>query len=88
MVRQSGLSMKERLLLFHRRFPSTRISLKRLRAIYKEAGVKIKKIKWRGVSKASDPPDIPGLRDAFRERVTGLESQGYELIYCDETWVS
>ena len=39
-----GLSLEERLVMFHRQYPEKKITIYRLRKAYREAGIKLKKI--------------------------------------------
>ena len=55
MTEWAGRTMKERVVLFHRRFPNKRISLTALYRLYKANGVKRKAVK---VNKTTPPPKV------------------------------
>jgi hypothetical protein len=42
---QTGLTLEERCVFFHRQFPELRISRSTLRTIYREVGIKKKKVR-------------------------------------------
>ena len=84
MTEWAGRTMKERVVLFHRRFPNKRISLTALYRLYKANGVKRKAVK---VNKTTPPPKVHNYeeqRAAVEKKVDEARAAGMPVVYLDE----
>ena len=84
----SGYTMKERTVLFHRKYPHKKIAVTSLRRLYLKHGVRRKIVRQEKVMSEA-------ARRAFRAKCNDLlanlnlaERQGRSIVYCDETLFS
>ena len=80
----SGLSLNERCVLFHRRFPEVKISRYYLRLAYQQAGIKKKAIR---IKKQVSPQHQAKIHEEAAEALNGLEAarnEGERIVYLDE----
>lgn len=80
----AGFTMKERVILFHRRFMNKKIAITSLRRLYQNNKVKRKKIRQHKGVPQKTLEDFPFNRQRILEQLAEAERLGQEVIYQDE----
>ena len=70
--------------MFHRKFPDKKLTIYRLRKVYREHGIKRKKIRNTKVITESQKKKIYGEAVEARDRLQELEAEGYRILFVDE----
>ena len=80
----AGLSLNERVVRFHRRFPDKRITWYRLRKVYYQHGIKKKKIVRTKIIQKDLAEKIRKEAIHAKSQLREMIEQGYLIIYVDE----
>ena len=83
-MKWAGLTMKERVILFHRQFMNKKIAITSLRRLYLNNKVKRKKIRQHKGVPQKTLDDFPFNRQRILDQMAEAEKLGQEVIYQDE----
>ena len=80
----SGMTMKERQVMFHRQYPVTKISMYHLRLVYKQAGVKNKMIRMKKQVPTYLGDKINKEANEAYSALKAAKNDGSRIVYIDE----
>ena len=81
----SGMTMKQRTILFHRRFPDKRIAITSLRRLYLRHGIRRKKVRLEKTMTQRVRRNFVQLCQDLLAQVEQAEREGRILVFTDET---
>ena len=79
-----GLTQHQRIKMFHRRWPEKRLTVYRLRKVYRDHGIRRKKIRHTKVVTESQKKKIQAEAVAARDRLEELQAQRFRILFVDE----
>ena len=83
-----GYTLRQRCKAFEMKFPDTKMTLYHLTKIYREVGIRKKKIRKTKIVDPSRHQHIKEEAVKAHEQLTSLRQQGYRIIYIDEMCVT
>ena len=84
LTRWAGYTVKERTILFHRRFPDKVIAVTSLRRLYLKNGIKLKKVRQEKVMTLSAWNSFAANKLKLIQELEDVKTEGRKLIYLDE----
>ena len=84
LVMQAGLSLYERAIAFNKQFVTVGISPQKLLRIYRQHGIKFKKVKTTKISSHKRQMAIQRRKKYVNDQLQGAQTDGRTIIYVDE----
>ena len=82
---QTGMSLKDRAQHFMKQFPGTKMGYTLLSKVYKQHGVKRRKITWKKMANNRTEEELKREKKKLLRQLEKTRKEGYRIIYIDET---